>query len=224
MYQYEAVIKVMEDNGGYATLGHLYQNALKVPGSKWQTKTPYASIRRIVQDARFFFRIRPGLWALKSHRDLVLTQGLIVEIGNIKGYQTFVPRQDKNKKYLSKPLSEYATLDDYHKFTYRNVLDRAVTIDVTWFNDREFPHAFFEVEHTTDIQGAILKFVELQDFYSKFFIVSAAVRKAQFQKKIEFNAFQEIKDRVKFLDYKFISDLHSSSVRLHELELEQSPL
>jgi hypothetical protein len=120
-----------------------------------------------VQDARFFFRIRPGLWALKSHRDLVLTQfgiddaspkdkvsdfnhsyfqGLIVEIGNIKGYQTFVPRQDKNKKYLSKPLSEYATLDDYHKFTYRNVLDRAVTIDVTWFNDREFPYAFFEVE------------------------------------------------------------------------------
>ena len=31
MKQYEAVIKVMEENGGYATLGHLYQNVLKVP-------------------------------------------------------------------------------------------------------------------------------------------------------------------------------------------------
>jgi hypothetical protein len=68
MKQYEAVIKVMEENGGYATLGYLNQNVLKIDGCKWATKTPFASIRRIVQDNRFFFKIRPGLWALKSHR------------------------------------------------------------------------------------------------------------------------------------------------------------
>jgi hypothetical protein len=27
MYQYEAVEQVMEENGGYATLKHLYENA-----------------------------------------------------------------------------------------------------------------------------------------------------------------------------------------------------
>lgn len=32
MKQYEAVIKVMEEKGGYATLGELYQEALKVLG------------------------------------------------------------------------------------------------------------------------------------------------------------------------------------------------
>jgi hypothetical protein len=71
MYQYEAVIQVMEENGGFATLGYLYQHTLKIPGCEWGTKTPYASIRRIVQDDRFFFRIKPGLWALNSHKDSV---------------------------------------------------------------------------------------------------------------------------------------------------------
>ena len=60
MKQYDAVIRVMEENGGYATLGFLNQRALKVEGCEWKTKTPFASIRRIVQDDRFFFKIRPG--------------------------------------------------------------------------------------------------------------------------------------------------------------------
>ena len=67
--QYEAVIKVMEDNGGYATLGFLNQEVLRIKNCVWKTKTPFASIRRIVQDERFFFKIRPGLWALKSYQD-----------------------------------------------------------------------------------------------------------------------------------------------------------
>src|SRR3990167_10092981 len=68
MKQHEAVIKVMEKNGGYATLGYLNQEVLKTPGVQWKTKTPFASIRRIVQDERFFFKIRPGLWALNEVR------------------------------------------------------------------------------------------------------------------------------------------------------------
>jgi hypothetical protein len=52
MRQYEAVIKVMEENGGFATLSYLYEKALKVPGVVWKTKTPFASIRRIVQDGK----------------------------------------------------------------------------------------------------------------------------------------------------------------------------
>ncbi|PKP58350.1 hypothetical protein CVT91_08710 [Candidatus Atribacteria bacterium HGW-Atribacteria-1] len=50
MKQRDAVIKVMEGKGGYTTLGLLYQEALNVPGVTWKTKTPFASIRRIIQD------------------------------------------------------------------------------------------------------------------------------------------------------------------------------
>jgi len=239
MKQYEAVIKVMQDNGGYATLGFLYQHVLKVPGCEWKTKTPYASIRRIVQDNRFFFRIKPGLWALKSHRSTVLKnlgidetsshnkqeefnhsyyQGLIVEIGNMQGFQTFVPYQDKNKVFLSRRLSNCASLIEFYSFTYEHVVKRAITIDVTWFNSRNFPHSFFEIEHTTDIQNSLLKFVELQDFFTNFFIISAVDRKNEFQHKIGYNAFKDIKDRVRFVDYDYVSNLHSKSSQLYRLQ------
>ncbi|MEK6681413.1 MAG: hypothetical protein AABY79_05550 [Nitrospirota bacterium] len=49
MKQHEAVIKVMEEKGGYATLGFLNQNVLKIADCEWKTKTPFASIRRIVR-------------------------------------------------------------------------------------------------------------------------------------------------------------------------------
>jgi len=121
--QYEAVIKIMKENNGYATLSYLYQNILKVTGDIWKTKTPFSSIRRIVQDERFFFKIKPGLWALKESKDELpqsifpkdktpskrkegyshsYYQGLLLEIGNLKKFKTFVNPQDKHKKYLNK--------------------------------------------------------------------------------------------------------------------------
>ena len=44
MKQYEAVIKVMEENGGFATLGFLNQEVLKIKDCEWKTKTPFASM------------------------------------------------------------------------------------------------------------------------------------------------------------------------------------
>lgn len=60
MKQHEAVIKVMEENGGYATLGHLNQNVFILKDCEWKTKTPFASIRRIVQDNLFSLRYDRG--------------------------------------------------------------------------------------------------------------------------------------------------------------------
>ena len=72
MKQYEAVIEAMKSTGGYSTLGNLYKEVFKIDNVKWGTKTPFASIRRIVQDERFFFRIKPGLWALREKKENVL--------------------------------------------------------------------------------------------------------------------------------------------------------
>ena len=73
MKQYEAVIQAMKQSGGYATLGQLYQAVPKIPDCIWETKTPFASIRRIVQTHDEFFKIRPGLWALTSEKEKVST-------------------------------------------------------------------------------------------------------------------------------------------------------
>ncbi len=68
MKQHEAVIGVLERLGGQATLAELYTEVMKVQDCKWATKTPFASIRRIVQTRPEIFKVRPGLWALRSHK------------------------------------------------------------------------------------------------------------------------------------------------------------
>jgi hypothetical protein len=239
MKQYEAVIRVMESRGGYATLGSLYQEVLKIKECEWKTKTPFASIRRIVQDERFFFKIKPGLWALKTHKNKLpleilpaksqpkeiredynhtYYQGLLVEIGNLKEFETYVPNQDKNKNYLGKRLEEISSVKDFYQFTYDHIIQRARTIDVTWFNVRKMPSVFFEVEHTADIYNSLLKFVELQDFYTDFYIVASDIRRKEFESKLAFNAFVSVQKRIKFMNYDEVSEWHSKIYEITTLE------
>jgi len=231
MKQYEEVIKIMEASGGFSTLASLYQ---KVDVASWKTKTPFASIRRIVQDEKFFFKIKPGLWALNSRKNDVLKtlniekhnkngteefnhsyyQGLLVEIGNIEGYGTFVPYQDKNKKYLTRSLQDCISMREFYPFTYDNIIRRAITIDVSWFNERKFPASLFEVEHSSDIHNSLLKFLELQDFNTNFNIVADNARGKEFLDKINSVAYNPIRDRVNFLDYDRLSLYHSKVFEL----------
>ena len=212
----------MEKNGGYATLGLLNQKVLKVKGIEWKTKTPFASIRRIVQDERFFFRIKPGLWALKSWRNRLpdemrpgrktkkteeifnhsYYQGLVVQIGNLKRFETFIPAQDKNKKFLGKDrLGELASITIMHPFSYPKVVNRAKTVDVVWLNTRKMPDSVFEIEHSTDMKNSLVKFVELQDFRTDMIIVADDVYRRKFEDTIALNAFCSIEEYVRFLSY-----------------------
>ena len=239
MKQHEAVIKIMEWHGGYATLGHLNQEVLKVPDVEWKTKTPFASIRRIVQDERFFFKIKPGLWALRSYRDKLprdifptsatpkheqeifnhsYYQGLLVEIGNLKKYEAFVPNQDKNKKFLDRTLGEISSHIDFHHFGYDHMVRKAKTIDVSWFNIRKMPSVLFEVEHSTNIQNSLLKFIELQDYHANFFIVADKARKNEYLGKLSLNAFSPIKTRAQFMDYDKLSEWHTKTFEITSIE------
>jgi hypothetical protein len=231
MNQRQAVIQVMKENGGYATLKHLYEHALEVPDVKWKTETPFASIRRIVQNERFFFKIRPGLWALNEYKESIpfldnikedaskkdqeefshsFYQGLLIEIGNLQKFDTFVPHQDKNKFYLERPLHEVTTLSSIYSFSYDRIVRTAETVDVSWFNDRKLPDTFIEVEHSTDFYSSLIKFVELQDFNAKLWITAPEVRKKEFSSKLSKTAFSSINKRVRFLSYDEVSKLHSA--------------
>lgn len=238
MRQYDAVIEVMQNHSGYATLAELYKEVFKISNVRWGTKTPLASIRRIVQDERYFFKIKPGLWALKSHKESVLKvleidkkksqnsndfnhsyfQGLILEIGNCKKLMTFIPAQDKNKKFLEKPLGTIATINNFYQFSYKEIINRAKSIDVSWFNERKFPHTFFEVEHSTDFKNSLLKFVELQDFNTEFRIVADKQREPHYNSIINMTAFKPIQHRVKFLSYDILAELHVKTVELMYIE------
>lgn len=55
MKQYEAVIETLDKLGGVATLGELNREVFKISDCEWKTKTPFASIRRIVQQTKGIF-------------------------------------------------------------------------------------------------------------------------------------------------------------------------
>jgi hypothetical protein len=230
MKQYEAVIQTLEKIGGQATLAQLYIEVMKIEECKWDTKTPFASIRRIVQTRPEIFKVRPGLWALHSYKSKLglveevtesikdveqnhsYYQGLLVTIGNLRGFATFIPNQDKNKTFVGKSLGDIRTLQSIPQFSHEFLVKRSQTVDTMWFNARQMPDSLFEVEHSTDVQNSLLKFYDLRDFYTRMIIVSHERRKDEFEHKLRYNAFNEIQERVNFLGY-------NALVKQYEYEL-----
>ena len=238
MKQYEAVIETLRRLGGYATLGKLNQEVFKIKECEWNTKTPFASIRRIVQDQKEIFRIRPGVWALEEFRPQLKAkgiieqtpqnedsfevkefnhayyQGLLLHIGNMMQLETFVPAQDKNKKFINETLGDISTLHSVPKFSYEEFVNRSRTIDVMWFeknalgNNVLMPSRLFEVEHSTDIQNSLLKFADLDCFNVKMYIVADGKREGDFHYKINHNYFESIKKRVEFVSYDRLDKLY----------------
>ena len=225
MTQTQQVIEAMRKEGGFSTLRHLNEI---VDFSTWKTKTPEASIRRIVQDSDEIFKIQPGLWALEEMRSEVLKkfqlqignikseeqfshgyyQGLLVEIGKCRHQQTYVPAQDKGKTFIGQPLGDITDTTVLPDFTYDDLRSKARTVDVIWFNERKMPSAFYEVEHTTNIKNSLSKFYELQDFHAGFFIVADASRKREFEDKLHVSMYESIKDRVSFLEYQRVATMY----------------
>ena len=231
MKQYEAVIETLKRLGGCATFGQLNQEVFKIEDCTWNTKTPFASIRRIVQDRKEIFRIRPGLWALEEYRNILAArgivaqdaansdseqvqefnhsyyQGLLLYIGNMKRLATYVPAQDKNRECINVKLGDISTLDDVPPFSYQELVHRSSTIDVMWFQSNSLgsnvmmPNSFFEVEHSTDIQNSLCKFADLQSFNARMFIVADAKRHDEFIARLSHDYFKPISDRVEFMSY-----------------------
>lgn len=240
--QRDAIVETMAQNGGYATLKYLYDNALNIPGVEWKTRTPFASMRRIVQKSPLFFRVKPGLWALAAYRQRLPSdiaglidspgtppdrqaraghyyyQGLLVELGNLNDYTTYVPAQDKNRPFLQKKLADVAATTTMPVFTYQRIVSRVKSIDVVWFNRRGLPHAVYEVEYSTDFTNSLLKFHELVDFSTKMAVVAAGARRDQFRDIVARDAFSAIRSRVEFVSFDRLAGLHTRTSELRAAE------
>ena len=225
MTQKEQVVEAMAANGGFATFSELNRS---VDTSAWKTKTAAASIRRIVQqDAKVFYRIMPGQWGLvsmkKQNESCGATpksseythsyyQGQLVEIGNVENFVTYIPPQDKNRLFSHRKLGDVASLPVIYPFASDKILRKARTVDTIWFNCREMPHSFFEVEHTTSMQNSLDKFFELQDFAARFVIVSQLSNKSRFDDLMSYSRYREICNRVQFYSYEKLDRLYSSTL------------
>ncbi len=244
MKQNEAVILTLEKLGGVATLGQLNQEVFKITDCEWKTKTPFASVRRIVQLDKAIYKIKPGLYGLVKSKNeneakgIIIVddknkdsteaiefnhsyyQGLLLIVGKLKGLGTFVPNQDKNRLFLNDKLGSLSTLGEIPKYSYPNIVQRSSTVDVIWFNERAMPHSFFEVEHSTDIQNSLLKFNDLQDFHTRMVIIADSKRKEEYLKKIKYSSFNNLnaQNRVTFMDYETLNKQYEYLIEEQKFE------
>ena len=145
MTQAQAVTETIDKLGGIATLNQINQHIFEVKDCVWKTKTPFASVRRIVQLTKGIYKIKPGLYALEMYRKqleqdgiIVQTeknkeseeiktfnhsyyQGLLLEIGRMRHLDTFIPNQDKNKKFIKTPLGEIRILQTIPQYSYSDL-------------------------------------------------------------------------------------------------------
>jgi hypothetical protein len=223
----DAIEQVMLNNGYYAPLSLIYKEFSKYREKTWLT--PDKTIQERVQRDTRFTNIGLGIYALTQYLDRLPTeieaktpvekavrmhthiQGMLIEIGNIEGFETYTP--DRNGIFINRELWKIATLSSIPRFTYDKILDDSIRfVDVIWFNDRWFPEKLFEVENSTDFRAGFIKFNEIQDFRSSFHFVAPDDRKIKFETEKSKAAFSNIKDRCGFLNYDFIDNWYKNRV------------
>ena len=222
MKQPAQVIVALERLGGCATLKHLYEETFSGNAPTWETKTPFASIRRIVQQSHAIKKLKPGLYCLKENYDKFAYlatdapsagknkpdqhgyyQGLLLELGRMRGYGTYVPAQDRKRfaRPGGKRLGDLCDKPELPKFGYPELMRHAKTIDVIWFNERQMPASLFEVEYTTNFLRSLEKFSTLRDYTADMYIVSDIRKLDIFESKKRGPAFSDMTKRINFWSF-----------------------
>ncbi len=239
--QREAIIEAMRGNGGYATIGDLYHKAAEIPDVTWKTKVPFASIRRVVQEInvseerKAFVQLRTGLWALREAIDELsfaeaargetntaerqrfehdYYQGLLVDIGNLQKFRTYVPPHSADNAFLGRPLAEMTTAETFHAFGYPDVVDQGQSVDVVWFNGRKMPSAFLDVLADEPFDEMLQRFEALQDYSATLAVVAPEDRHDDLEAAHQRTGLQELRGRVAFWDHDYVEKLHESTARL----------
>ena len=146
-----------------------------------------------------------------------LMQGMLVELGNLLGYDTY--SADQSPEYRDTTIGELATLDSLPEFTTKRILNTVRQIDVIWLED-EFPVSCFEVEHSTDVTKGLLRMHQLARFQTQFFIVGGDSLRRKFETETSKSPFYQHRDRYFFRSYKEVERLYQQTKRFVALRDE----
>lgn len=148
-----------------------------------------------------------------THSDI---QGILLELGNMLGYNTYVA--DPSKAYKNKTLGDLATLKGIPQFTYQRLLDTVKNIDVIWFEE-EFPKFCFEIEHTTGVTLGLLRLYQIRKITdAKFFVIAPEDIISKFQTEITKDPFHQIRERYIFRSYTQLLDVFKCAFVYHKLK------
>ncbi|GAP71893.1 hypothetical protein SAMD00024442_2_55 [Candidatus Symbiothrix dinenymphae] len=144
-------------------------------------------------------------------------QGRLIEIGNIRGYETFCP--DKSRKFNEVKLDELTTLQicPQLQFSDYNLLRQ---IDVLWFRPKGnnfIPAYAFEVEISTGVWSGVGRMATLMDYSNVGLYVIANDAKKYNQ---VMTSLYENYNRYHFIGNECLGDLYAAEKNLKELRYE----
>lgn len=238
MTKVEAIEKVMEDNGGVASLDIIYNNICKYYPAAKDSKEWEAGIRgvlyRELKNNRRFKKIGLSIYALSDYKEEqkpkqkdnirihAYIEGICLELGNFNGYLTYTA--DPSAIYRDNlRLGDFATMNEMPKFSYDGIITEAKRIDVVWFNRRgyAFPKRVFEVvDSLGTLNGAFNRSLQLQNFNTDFVIVAPEKHHEKFNQTIDMEIYQPQKERFSFVNYDDIIELYETTARKNAIEMK----
>jgi len=145
-----------------------------------------------------------------------IIQGRLLEIGNIRGFETFCP--DKSRVFNDKPLKEIATLERCPELQFSKY-ELLRQIDVLWFKPKGsyyVPQYAFEVELSTGVWSGVGRMSTLIDYETvPLYIISNDKR--LYNKVISANEYSA---RYHFIDNESLGELYAAEKSLKELRFE----
>jgi hypothetical protein len=146
-----------------------------------------------------------------------ILQGRLIEIGNIRGFQTFCP--NKSRPFNGHLLSELVTLKTCPNLQFSDY-DVLRQIDVLWFRERGsnlIPECGFEVEISTGTWSGVGRLASLYDYTTtRLYVVSDDVKKY----RQVMGAFAEYQPRYKHVYTESLGELYSAELGLRDLRQE----
>lgn len=148
-------------------------------------------------------------------------QTFIGSIGTIKGYDVWIPPNDRNR--LDWNLADRFVCKNELPSRYTKIDAIVSEIDVVWLQrGGSEMRAMFEVEHSTQIYSGLLRFNDLYlaepNLKPKFSIVSNEIRRSLFFKQINRPTFRlsGLSDICNFLEYRDVYSWFNRTRRINK--------
>ena len=218
--------------------GHLSEINQEVEGHpKTDTNPTWRdTIRRVVRQYKIFEPVPPersGIYKLveevpikvehqtfteEPEIDHGIAQGMLVTLGKVYGYETFVPLRDQTiRKFQEKPLRSLVTVADCSEIFKGPNVAKIREIDVLWFDEDDyglFPKYAFEVEETTGVKSGLDRLLKIpQRFVVQFYIIAPSKKEEElYNRYVNQTPFRRFKEKYTFKYYKELEEFYNSAL------------
>jgi hypothetical protein len=152
-----------------------------------------------------------------------IVQGMLVSLGNIYGYETYVPAHDQTvREFQGQRLSNLVTVKQCDDVFRGPNLSKVREIDVLWFDEDDyglFPVYAFEAEHTTRVKSGMDRLLKIpRRFPTRFFVVApTGQEEALFNRLVNQTPFRSYQDKFTFRLYNQLEAVYNTAVK-HDTE------